>query len=175
MIVGEHEGQERTPTPVLERPLPACVAARAPAGVRITAAFAFLRSRLIDGQAATLEFPLVEGVARRASLIGTRHFHESESARLPRGSIADQTHRRNTTNRREELFELLFARIERQISYVKSHLHIPLKKLETAGLITSGACNTQTERRQNKRAAIQRENDSVARPSVALLSVTVVR
>jgi hypothetical protein len=124
---------------MIERPLPACVAARAPTGVRITAAFAFLRSRLVDGQAATLEFPLVEGVARGASLVGTRHFDESESARLPGGSIADQTHGRNTTNRREELFELLFARIERQISYVKSHLHIPLKQLETAGLITSGS------------------------------------
>jgi hypothetical protein len=159
---------------MIERPLPACVAARAPTGVRITAAFAFLRSRLVDGQAATLEFPLVEGVARGASLVGTRHFDESESARLPGGSIADQTHGRNTTNRREELFELLFARIERQISYVKSHLHIPLKKLETAGLITSGTCThrlTQAE----QTGGIQRENDSVPRTSGALPGVTVVR
>jgi hypothetical protein len=40
---------------------------------------------------------------------------------------------------------LLLISLERQISYVDSHWHIPVKSWRLLGLIASGACNNATD------------------------------
>jgi len=86
--------------------LPACLAPLAPAAAaaaREATASRLLRLRLVDRQPASLEFLLIELLARGPPGGGVSHLDEAEAARLAGAVIADQLHRRDVAERSEQL------------------------------------------------------------------------
>jgi len=85
---------------------------------------------------------LIQRLARGATLVRVGHLDEREAAGPAGGLVADQADGVHLAEVGEELLNLLLVRVERQIAYVNSHgVHIPVGRLEAAGLMTSEACN----------------------------------
>ena len=101
--------------------LPARFAALARTVETTAATAALLRLGFVDGQATAFEFALIERGAGRLALSRIRHLDKCEAAGLTGGAITHQAYRFHLSDRGKQLLELLFARFEREISYVQLH------------------------------------------------------
>src|SRR3990170_1265852 len=107
--------------------LPARLATAAPALIPATAAARAcelrLRPGLVDGEASSPELCLVQRRHGLLRLFVAAHLHECESTRTACRHVAHDAHRVDLSELREQILELRFPRVVREISNIQLATH----------------------------------------------------